>query len=57
MLITAEGYWKDDNAPIHATCAVGLEIHPDDENIFYYFAEGEQIVGDHGDFIIERLEG
>lgn len=54
-LITVEGYWKDNRAPIQVTCAIGLDVHPDDDQIFYYFAEGEQIIGDHGEFIIEQI--
>lgn len=56
-LITVEGYWKDNCAAIHATCAIGLDMHEDDDSVFYYFDESEPIIGDHGEFVITSVEG
>lgn len=56
MTITIYGYWHGDNAPLIATCKIGLDIGADDDNIFFYFSEGAQIIGDHADFTVEEYE-
>ena len=55
-LITVYGYWNGDNEPLIATCKIGLDIGEDDDDIFFYFSENEQIIGCHADFTIEEFE-
>lgn len=47
-------YWKDD--PDRKLCYLAWHGKRDksynDELIFYYFAEDEEVIGDHGDFVV-----
>jgi len=64
-IICIEGYWKDNHKPIERRCVVmpkGATDSMRDEileearnigDIFFIFEEGESIVGEHLDFIVE----
>ena len=57
MLIYATGFWNDDHAPINTLCQIGLDVDEGlDDSIFYYFEEGEAVLGNHGDFTITQYE-
>ena len=64
QVICIEGRWKDDRKsfehrclimPKDATDSVRDEILKDvgDDSLFYIFEEGEQIVGEHLDFVVD----
>ena len=55
--ITVCAYWHDTpSLPFYATCQIGLDIGEDDDSIFYYFAEHEEIIGKHGDFTVTSID-
>lgn len=50
-------YWNDaPKIPFYATCQIGLDIGEDDDDIFYYFAENEPVLGAHDDFTVTSIE-
>lgn len=64
QVICIEGRWKNDRTsfehrclimPKDATDSVRDEILKDvgDDSLFYIFEEGEQIVGEHLDFVVD----
>lgn len=57
--IIAQGYWKDDKKPFHHKIVVlgdwNGEEDEEDEYIFFYL-NGEEPIGDHGDFFITNYE-
>lgn len=52
--IVVDGYWKDGQRPFrNVRCLVGNYIkHVATDDFFYFFAADEEIVGDHGDFVV-----
>jgi len=64
-IICIEGYWKDSRKPIERRCVVmpkGATDSMRDEilkearcmsDIFFIFEEGEPILGEHRDFVVE----
>ena len=63
-VVIVEGYWKNDREsfehrclimPKDATDSMRDEILKDvgDDSLFYIFEEGEQIVGEHLDFVVD----
>ena len=57
MIIHVNAQWKDTKQNFEATCYVGNDpCDIDDDLIFYYFEDGEEIAGDHGDFIVADYE-
>jgi len=55
--IEISGFYKDDKSEISGyKCRIGLDINNDDDGIFYFFADGENILGDHGDFYVTSYE-
>lgn len=64
QVICIEGRWKDDRKSFEQRClimpkgasdSVRDEILKDvgDDSLFYIFEEGEQIVGEHLDFVVD----
>jgi hypothetical protein len=64
QVICIEGRWKDDRKSFEYRClimpkgasdSVRDEILKDvgDDSLFYIFEEGEQIVGEHLDFVVD----
>lgn len=59
-----QGYWKGGNEPIvDYKIAVGTEEEvaaaeswERDDEMFFYLTTGEQVEGDHGEFIITKAE-
>lgn len=46
-------YWNSDpGTPYDVTAAIGEYDGGDDDDIFYWFAPGEEILGDHGEFTV-----
>lgn len=54
--IYIQGYWNDNQAPLSARCIVNGEPTEDDDDVFYYFEDGEEIIGNHGDFTVTGFE-
>ena len=47
------GYYKDDSSEFsEVRCVVGLDVLDNDDDIFYYFDERTEIVGEHSDFVV-----
>jgi hypothetical protein len=62
-VVIIEGYWKDDRRKFEHRCLVMPKDASDsmrdeiikdvgDDSIFYVFEEGEQILGEHRDFVV-----
>lgn len=54
QLITISYYWNSDpHTPWESTAAIGeYDGESNDDDIFYWFAPGEEILGDHGEFTV-----
>lgn len=58
-LFICDGYWHDDGKFFHGVIVSdgdwdGIE-DAKDEQIFFY-TDGEPVIGDHGEFVIEHAE-
>jgi hypothetical protein len=55
-LVAINGYYKDDSSEFFGyLCAIGLDVLDNDNDIFYYFDDGIEIVGEHGDFVVTSV--
>lgn len=53
-LVTIFFHWNDNPSKLQeATAAIGQYKGGNDDGIFYYFAPGDPIIGNHGDFTVE----
>ena len=54
--VVIDGYFKDDKTVFtQYLCAIGLDISKNDDDIFFYFEDGEKILGEHGDFVVTSV--
>lgn len=54
--VVIDGYYKDDKTEFSGyLCAIGLDIRENDDEIFFYFEDGEKILGEHGDFVVTSV--
>ena len=51
--VFVSGYYKDDLTEFsEVRCVIGLDIPDNDDDIFFYFEDGEEILGEHSDFVV-----
>lgn len=52
--VDIRGYWKNEPEEIFEKyCMIGdWDEISNDDHVFYYFSHGQEIVGDHGDFVV-----
>lgn len=54
--VVIDGYFKDDKTEFSGyLCAIGLDILDNDDDIFFYFEDGEKILGEHSDFVVTSV--
>jgi hypothetical protein len=54
--VVIDGYFKDDKTEFSGyLCAIGLDIRENDDDIFFYFEDGEKILGEHNDFVVTSV--
>lgn len=54
--VVIDGYYKDDKTEFSGyLCAIGLDIRENDDEIFFYFEDGEKILGEYGDFVVTSV--
>lgn len=52
--ILIDGFYNDDPSVVFIDyeAQIGLDVLDDDDDVFYYFSEGEDILGVHDEFTV-----